>query len=73
MSASASIEADPVATTSSHAGGIWDGELPSRLAPWAVPVGLIAAWQLAAQFGWLSSRILPEPLAVLRAAWTLAE
>ncbi|MDY7579693.1 aliphatic sulfonate ABC transporter permease SsuC [Herbaspirillum sp. RTI4] len=39
---------------------------------WVLPVTLIAAWQLAAQQGWLSSRILPEPLAVLRAAWTLS-
>lgn len=51
----------------------WNMDLLARLAPWAVPATLIAAWQLAAQAGWLSSRILPEPLAVLRAAWTLAE
>lgn len=43
-----------------------------RLAPWVVPVTLIAAWQIAAQLGWLSSRILPEPWAVLKAAWALA-
>lgn len=42
-----------------------------KLAPWIVPIALIAIWQLAAQVGWLSSRILPEPLAVLKAAWTL--
>lgn len=41
--------------------------------PWAVPVLAIALWQFAAQVGWLSSRILPAPSAVLRAAWTLAE
>lgn len=50
----------------------WRRDGVSKLAPWAVPVTLIVAWQLAAQAGWLSSRILPEPLAVLRAAWTLA-
>jgi sulfonate transport system permease protein len=43
----------------------------ARLAPWVVPVTLIAAWQIAAQLGWLSSRILPEPWAVLKAAWAL--
>jgi len=43
------------------------------LAPWAVPVLLLALWQAASRFGWLSSRILPEPLAVLNAFWTLAQ
>jgi sulfonate transport system permease protein len=42
------------------------------LAPWIVPVLLIAAWQIAAHVGWLSSRILPEPWAVAKAFWTLA-
>ncbi len=40
--------------------------------PWLVPITLILFWQLAAQTGWLSSRILPEPLAVVKAFWTLA-
>lgn len=39
--------------------------------PWLVPLALLAVWQFASQAGWLSSRILPEPLAVLRAAWEL--
>jgi len=42
------------------------------LAPWVVPALLVAVWQLSTQAGWLSRRILPEPLAVLRAAWELA-
>ena len=41
-------------------------------APWLVPLLLLAAWQVAAQAGWLSSRVLPEPWAVLKAFWTLA-
>ncbi len=41
------------------------------LAPWALPIALIALWELAARAGWLSSRVLPEPLAVARAFWTL--
>jgi sulfonate transport system permease protein len=44
-----------------------------RLRPWIVPVVIIAAWQITAQMGWLSSRILPEPWNVLKAAWTLAQ
>jgi sulfonate transport system permease protein len=42
------------------------------LAPWALPIALLLAWELAARIGWLSSRILPEPLAVAQALWTLA-
>jgi sulfonate transport system permease protein len=44
----------------------------TQLLSWALPVGLIVVWQIAAQLGWLSSRILPEPWAVLRAAWNLS-
>ncbi|MFZ4527124.1 MAG: aliphatic sulfonate ABC transporter permease SsuC [Undibacterium curvum] len=40
--------------------------------PWLVPVLLIAIWQFSAQVGWLSSRILPEPWAVVRATWELS-
>nr|MBP7441345.1 ABC transporter permease [Acidovorax sp.] len=43
-----------------------------RLLPWAVPVGLIVAWQIASSQGWLSTRVLPAPLDVIKAAWTLA-
>jgi sulfonate transport system permease protein len=46
--------------------------LLARLAPWVVPATLLLAWQIAVQTGWLSSRILPEPVAVAQAAWTLA-
>ena len=42
------------------------------LAPWALPVALVAVWQLAVQTGWLSSRILPAPSAVLAAGYRLA-
>lgn len=43
-----------------------------RFLPWALPVGLIAFWEIASRAGWLSTRILPEPWAVLTAFWTLA-
>ncbi|AGI23522.1 ABC transporter permease [Pseudomonas sp. ATCC 13867] len=42
-----------------------------RLAPWALPVGLVLIWQLAVEFGWLSSRILPAPSAVAAAGYHL--
>jgi sulfonate transport system permease protein len=44
----------------------------AALAPWALPAALMAGWEVAAQAGWLSSRILPEPWAVAKAFWTLA-
>ena len=52
--------------------GAWRQNVFARLAPWAVPVGLVLVWELAARSGWLSSRILPEPWAVLKAFWALA-
>ncbi|MBI0328790.1 aliphatic sulfonate ABC transporter permease SsuC [Burkholderia plantarii] len=43
------------------------------IAPWLVPIALVLAWELAARNGTLSTRVLPEPLAVVRAAWSLIE
>ena len=43
-----------------------------RLLPWALPLAVMAVWQLASQSGWLSTRVLPEPWAVLKAAWALS-
>jgi sulfonate transport system permease protein len=46
--------------------------LQTALLPWLLPICILALWQFAAQVGWLSSRILPEPLAVIRAAIRLS-
>jgi sulfonate transport system permease protein len=43
----------------------------ARIAPWLLPIDLLAAWELSARAGWLSTRVLPEPWAVLTALWTL--
>jgi sulfonate transport system permease protein len=43
-----------------------------RLLPWALPATILLLWQLASQSGWLSTRVLPEPLAVIRAFWALS-
>jgi sulfonate transport system permease protein len=42
-----------------------------RLAPWALPVLLLAVWQLSVSAGWLSTRILPAPSAVIAAGVNL--
>ena len=39
-----------------------------RLVPWLVPVAWSLLWQLASRAGWLSTRVLPEPLAVVQGA-----
>ncbi|WP_312271797.1 aliphatic sulfonate ABC transporter permease SsuC [Pseudomonas sp.] len=42
-----------------------------RVAPWVLPVLLLTGWQVAVETGFLSSRILPAPSAVLEAGWSL--
>jgi sulfonate transport system permease protein len=44
----------------------WRSWLRSSL-PWLFPIGVILLWQLSSQLGWLSTRVLPEPWAVLKA------
>jgi sulfonate transport system permease protein len=39
--------------------------------PWVFPVFVLAAWQVSSQAGWLSTRVLPEPWAVVKAFWAL--
>jgi sulfonate transport system permease protein len=60
-------------------GAVWRGRLGEfiggvgrRLLPWAVPVALIVVWQIASSLGWLSTRVLPAPAEVVKAAWRLA-
>jgi sulfonate transport system permease protein len=42
-----------------------------RLAPWLLPLALLALWQGTVAAGWLSTRILPAPSAVLEAGGSL--
>lgn len=42
-----------------------------KLVPWLLPVIVLVAWQLASMAGILSSKILPAPTDVLKAAWDL--
>ena len=48
------------------------GDGARGLLPWLLPIAILVIWELSALFGWLSTRILPEPFAVLKAGWTLA-
>lgn len=38
---------------------------------WMLPIVLLISWQLSVSSGWLSNRILPEPLHVISAGWGL--
>jgi sulfonate transport system permease protein len=42
------------------------------LLPWLLPLSIVLVWQAAAQSGWLSTRILPAPLDVLKIGVQLA-
>jgi sulfonate transport system permease protein len=42
-----------------------------RIYPWVPTLVLVAVWQLASSRGWISNRILPAPLGVAKAFWTL--
>jgi sulfonate transport system permease protein len=44
----------------------------NSLVPWALPALLIVAWQIASQTGWLSTRILPSPEAIVVTFWKLS-
>ncbi|WP_206957850.1 ABC transporter permease subunit [Trinickia acidisoli] len=48
-----------------------EAALAKRVVPWIVPALVLVCWELSARLGWLSSRVLPEPLAVVQAAWSL--
>ena len=37
--------------------------------PWLLPVALLLVWEVAAQSGWLSARVLPAPSATAVAFW----
>src|SRR3546814_12048430 len=50
----------------------FSGAWRRRALPWLVPVLAVMVWQVSAQVGWLSSRVLPAPWAVARAGWDLA-
>jgi sulfonate transport system permease protein len=72
------IEVPPLSVPVQHDAGEaprvheWLRELSARIVPWLVPIALFASWQAASQSGWLSTRVLPAPAEVLKAAWTLA-
>ena len=41
--------------------------LPDGLAPWILPIALLASWEIAADAGLIAARVLPAPSAIMRA------
>lgn len=44
-----------------------------RIAPWILPLGLLAFWEIAARFGWIDGRKLPPPSQIAGAFWGLVQ
>ena len=73
------VSTTPLQPLSSDAGarwalGLWTflKHVALRLLPWLLPVGLLVVWQVFSSQGWLSTRVLPAPLEVVKAAWVLS-
>jgi sulfonate transport system permease protein len=43
----------------------------AALTQWALPIGIILAWQMLSAAGLIPSRVLPAPTEVLAAGWKL--
>jgi sulfonate transport system permease protein len=57
---------------SSGTESVWR-RIGGHAAPWIAPLVILLAWEIAARSGLLSTRVLPEPLAVVKAAWSLIQ
>jgi len=52
---------------------VYDRGVVRRVLPWIVPLLILIAWEYATRAGLLSVRVLPEPWAVIKAAWHLTQ
>ncbi len=52
---------------------LWQHPLIKSIVPWIVPLLLILIWQILGQIGWISTRVLPTPINVIKAAFRLAQ
>lgn len=62
----------PISKTQTKKVVNWLKQRTEIFIPWLVPLGLILVWQFAAQVGWISTRVLPAPTAVIDAGIKLA-
>ncbi|RKP44242.1 aliphatic sulfonate ABC transporter permease SsuC [Pararobbsia silviterrae] len=42
------------------------------IVPWLLPLLILVVWEAGTRMAWISTRVLPEPLAVVQSAWSLA-
>lgn len=49
----------------------WRAQAARRFLPWLLPLLIVVLWQISVSTGWLSSRIMPAPAAVVEAGWRL--
>jgi sulfonate transport system permease protein len=70
MSAGSALRTEAAAAAPPPAPAAWRRVALAAL-PWALPVAMLATWEIASRSGWLSTRVLPEPWAVLSAFWSL--
>ena len=49
------------------------GSLARRVFPWVIPLLILISWEYTARTGILSVGVLPEPWAVVKAAWRLMQ
>jgi len=40
--------------------------------PYLLPIGIVVLWQLASSIGWISTRVMPAPVDVVKAFWSQA-
>jgi len=45
--------------------------LAYQLVPWVIPLGLALGWQTGVTQGWISSRVLPAPIAIVQALFSV--
>ncbi|MDR5741372.1 MULTISPECIES: aliphatic sulfonate ABC transporter permease SsuC [unclassified Caballeronia] len=71
--ADALTQAIPAAPRNTRNGALIFRRIGAAIAPWLVPIAILLLWEYAARAGVLSTRVLPEPLAVVKSAWTLIQ
>ncbi|MDR5733539.1 aliphatic sulfonate ABC transporter permease SsuC [Caballeronia sp. LZ025] len=71
--ADALTQAIPAPAQNKQYGALIFRRIGAAIAPWLVPIAILLLWEYATRAGVLSTRVLPEPLAVVKSAWALIQ
>jgi sulfonate transport system permease protein len=71
--ADALTQAIPAPAQNKRYGALIFRRIGAAIAPWLVPIAILLLWEYATRAGVLSTRVLPEPLAVVKSAWALIQ